>query len=1334
VTATNIEKVEFWNNYTVYPGTLDSRNIHNRNGVILPIRYELEVLQHATEQLYATKEEFTNNSKVGKVKVQLKDWKDPTQDYVIEGAEDEPGTKRDEYLRGNGLAIKYEIVVTGNFGPEEAEFLNDKLRFKRINLETGRSTNANGSGLEYTTENIVVVQPGESSATINILPIVDEIQEGLESVEVRVVSMDRVEIGADAGTSSYAYQEGFLYPGIQTIDGQQIQAANNAENDVQDGINKGYVLLPTAKDGDKVTVNINDSDLFKAGIRLVDEYGFQVGEEALLQDGNVNIFLGLTSRPAETVTVEIAGQTYTFGNDRDTWNQTQAVTLTGAPDSTVAINVSSTDSFYNAVATRNLKLVTEQSVLQVPEPVALQIGNGNYIDIPGTALTGDYAIGLWVNPSEDGVLLQTSGGALSVANGQLQGSDRFSFISNSKNTLADQQWHRITLLSVGDQLKVYIDGDLAGSQTITANTSLTLQSVGALAGSIQGLVSNLRFSDQVVLDDDDLYIGTLQTQYNLDEGAGTVLNNQAPAITGGDATVIFNDTDSLLWQAGVPLADPSFQEILTEEANAFGLINRNFDFPEISVSIPADQQQTVEGSEQFAAFELLLSKNAPRGGITVNFDLTNLSVTEAGRLQPTDESGDDWSGTDFEITTVIDSDGTTENKVVDFGDNLTASIFIPEGARKGTVYLSAPEDLRAEGNQTIQLSLATVTNADDSHYQVATGQGAVSIIDTNRPGVEILQLQNSYTYNTEAERAEENNQLVAAERVIVRELDDGTMTLRFNLDDLTWDANGSQTATINITDTAGLTLTETQLELTSDRRFAVTTITGDYADKRLNGILTVDGTEQSFSLDLVENRELTDAEQFRLSNEDTDLQKTFEQGHLLTTAGGTPLPIRARQSSWNEYVYVRLTAAPIDNGKQVVVDLNASNSITGTQEVELSTDTLTFTSENWDQPQLVGIRGVNDGLADTSQVGQLTASISVDPSATTDRAYQFGGNQANLLYLNVAVPAEVVAVTDDERVKAVQPPNPANPNYRFESDLPTRQLTITEGETAQINITAEASGATGSLKGLYKVVETGLERSLRLNGGEARIDLDQSAALGETFTVQLAFRWDGTRDQNQPVQLLKATNGHGDIFINSENKIEAQFTNSQGQLVNVLSDMPLIANEEYSLSVVVEGTTAKIYADGQLVGTGALGASIAPVEVMSAFGTADVSQVDNFRGIVYGARFWSEAMSQAEIRQFSQSVLSPSPVVFTLDEANDKVSVSLNPEVVTEALTTPIDLTFRRYTYTGNTDPEVAEVTISFNTNNAQSTLALPFDFSGSQSLETDIKAITLQIESQTEQ
>ncbi|MBW4418621.1 MAG: DUF4347 domain-containing protein [Myxacorys californica WJT36-NPBG1] len=1356
VVATNIENIEFWNNYTVYKTDLpNKRDLHIRNGQVLPIRYQLNVLQNASEQLYSSKDDLSaetseqlldngvlwNKNQIGQVEIQLKDWKNPTQNYVIEGEAGEVGSKRDQYVLPNGLAVRYELVVTGNFGPTEAEYLSDKLRFKRINTETGRSLDQTGSGFSYIIENFVIVPPGESKAVINVLPIVDEIQEGIETVEVRIVAVDSVNqpTAGTAATSAYFYQEGFLYPSIETASGQDYKTQNNAENVIQDGINKGYVLLPVTLGGDKATVEIADSGLYQAGIRLIDDYGFRVnGELKLNEQGSTKLYLGLTSRPQQDVTVTIAGQTYTFTSDRDTWSQLKEIALTGAPGTNLTLDVNSTDSFYNALPNQTIALVNQPSNLNIPEPVSLQLGGGNYIQLPSNlTLTGNYAIELWVNPSSlTGTLLQSSGGALSLVNGQLQGTGAFNFVGNDHNTLKAQEWHKVTLLAAGTSFQVFIDGDKAGSQAIAANTSLTLQTVGSNTNEFQGLVSSLQFWDQIVAQD-DIYIGTLKAKYNIDEGSGVTLKNQAPLSTIANATASYVNTESVLWAPGLPLAEPAYQEMLSDEAKVFGFVNRNFDFPKVSVNVPVDQRSIVEGGDSLAAFELLLDKPAPRGGITVSFNLSNLTLNEDPALRPRADSGEAWKGIDFQVRTQINVNGTLQEKIesVDFGNGLTTSIYIPEGARKGTIFVNAPDDLRTEGNQSIQLQLTGVSNSESSHYVLnsSQSQGAITIEDTDKLAVEILSLQSSFSYDTENNRVTNVNRLEKTDSVVVREADDQTVTLRFNVDDLQWDSQAIQNATIQITNAAGLALNQTTLDLSTEQRFGIISIKGEYVNKRLDGILTIGGVARSFSVVLTKDQELADAETLRLNPTAAnyeELKTTFEKGHLLNDAG-TSLPIRVRQSGWSEYVYVQLSSAPLGGaGKQVVIDLNATDSIIGTQEVELSAQKLTFTSADWNQPRLVGVRGVDDAFNDGDQQGQIVASISTDSTQTTDTAYQLGGDSARILYLNAGQPQEAAELTEQEVADLYQPENPSKPNYQFQKNPQTTDLTIPEGQTAQIGITADTTSQTGQLKGRFKVLQSSVSSALHLNGQQDHIHFNQDLNLGNAFTVQLAFRWDGTSDQGQPIQLVHTRDGNGDLFLTSTGLLEAHFKNAQGQLVVVKSTTPLRAQEEYSINFATDGLTTKLYANGTLIGSGQISAStpISPVTVDSLFGSANITQTDNLKGTVYGVRFWNRELQPAEIRRYSQSLLNPSFVAFTLDQATKQVRVSLNRDLITHAPTSPIHLFFRRYTYTGNTtEPDVSQVEVVFNQGNWQDALNVPFDFSTSQSLLDDVRMITVQ-------
>ncbi|MBW4662099.1 MAG: DUF4347 domain-containing protein [Drouetiella hepatica Uher 2000/2452] len=1360
VVATNVEKIEFWDNYTVFPGEPQRRDLHIRNGEILPLRYQLNVLQHASEQLYDDAADLSadtstqifengvswNKNQIGQVEVQLKDWQNSANDYVIEGEDTDPGSKRDNYVLPNGLAIRYEIVVTGNFGPTEAEFLSDKLRFKRNNTETGRSLDKTGTGLEYVIETFVVVPPGESKAIINILPIVDEIQEGLETVEVRIVAADRVELPApgSAATSAYFYQEGFLYTDLQAADSRRIEASNNAENNLQDGINKGYVLLPVAQGGDAVTVEIADSGLYQAGLRLVDEYGFEVTGELKLdwQNNPTKLYVGLTSRPTDNVTVTIAGQNYVFTNNRDTWNQLQEVSLTGYSDGqSVTVGINSSDAYYAALADRTLTLVDEPSVINVPEPVSVLIGNGNYLQLPGNlTLTGDYAIEFWMNPTDNqGTILQSDRGSLQLVNGTLEGTGIFAFTRYTTNVVEGEGWHKVSLISVGNEFKIFLDGEVAGRQTIASNTSVTIQSIGLAnaATGFQGSVSSLHFWDQVLSQDNDVLVGTLKAQYNVDEGAGTTLRNQAPLATVGNAIASVTNLELPLWSPGLQLAEPGYQDILAGEADSFALVNRNFDFPKVSVSVPVDQARVAEGSDRFAAYELLLDKPAPQGGITVTFDLINTTLNDDPSLRPSVDSSDTWKAVDYLVKTKALIDGTAQDvtQAVEFGNNFTTSIYIPAGERKGTVYISAEDDQRTESNQAIQLQLQLVSNGDISHYQPhpTQNQGTVTLDDPDTLGVEILSLKSGFDYDQTQQRMVNTMTLEPAESAIVREADSDGLALRFNVDDFQWDTQGLQTAQVRITDPAGLEVSTTALDLTVDRRFGVITVNGNYAGKQLEGLITVGGVTSSFSLTLTPNQELTDAELVRLNptapNADA-LKTNFEKGHLLTSEqGGQVYPVRVRQSGWGEYVYVKLTSAPLGGaGKQVTVDLTATDSIVGTQEVVLSTPSLVFTADDWDQPRLVGIRGVNDDFNDGNQQGQITATVSTDPTKTTDTAYLLGGTSDRLLYLNVGQAAETVELSSEEVASLSRPENPAKPTYGFVKDPQSTNLTITEGESTQIAIATNPGGTAGELRGRFKVLETGVNNALVLNGQQDHINFNKALNLGNAFTVQMAFRWEGTSDQGQPIQLVKAQNGHGDLFLTSGGLLQAKFLDGQGQTVTIQASTPLNPQEEYAINLVSTGQTAKIYANGRLIGSGAISVTpIGTVSVEALFGSADVAQVDGFKGTAYGVRFWNRELQQDEIRKYSQDLLSPAPVQFVLNEATKQVSVKLNPELVTQAPTGNIELAFRRYTYTGGADPDVSLVNVTFNPGNWQNSLALPFNFGNVASLADAIDMITVQ-------
>ncbi len=108
----------------------------------------------------------------------------------------------------------------------------------------------------------------------------------------------------------------------------------------------------------------------------------------------------------------------------------------------------------------------------------------------------------------------------------------------------------------------------------------------------------------------------------------------------------------------------------------------------------------------------------------------------------------------------------------------------------------------------------------------------------------------------------------------------------------------------------------------------------------------------------------------------TDLTADATGGDLPIPAGTFRVTVAAGDTTTDEAggtatVRYWLDTAPID---PVVLTLSLSD----TTEGNLSTTTLTFTAENWDQPQTVTITGVDDYLNDGDQAYMLLATVSTE--------------------------------------------------------------------------------------------------------------------------------------------------------------------------------------------------------------------------------------------------------------------------------------------------------------------------------------------------------------------
>lgn len=183
-------------------------------------------------------------------------------------------------------------------------------------------------------------------------------------------------------------------------------------------------------------------------------------------------------------------------------------------------------------------------------------------------------------------------------------------------------------------------------------------------------------------------------------------------------------------------------------------------------------------------------------------------------------------------------------------------------------------------------------------------------------------------------------------------------------------------------------------------------------------------------------RSLMPIEQGILTDLGYTLAGNIGQFKVTETDGDT----RVSDSGTSDTFEVVLESRPI--GGDVVIDL----SIADATEVTSTTTTLTFTTNNWDVPQIVTVTGLTDGVPDGGQVTAVT--LSVDP-ALSDSAFAFAADQT----------VNVISIDDDGN--AIGKPvllTPkgtivgSNPNFTWTADAnaETFELTIFDAAGVQV--------------------------------------------------------------------------------------------------------------------------------------------------------------------------------------------------------------------------------------------------------------------------------------------
>ncbi|MFO8000975.1 MAG: Ig-like domain-containing protein, partial [Marinilabilia sp.] len=281
----------------------------------------------------------------------------------------------------------------------------------------------------------------------------------------------------------------------------------------------------------------------------------------------------------------------------------------------------------------------------------------------------------------------------------------------------------------------------------------------------------------------------------------------------------------------------------------------------------------------------------------------------------------------------------------------SSSVNFPAGSTQETILLTGEDNLEADGDRTIVISIASATNATigDDNSVTAT------ILDDDIAGI----------------------------TPIISEA--GTITSETGTQDTFELVLNTQPASDVVLEIGGLDTTEGQLStqqltFTSENwdQPQVVTITGVDDDE-------VDGDIQ-YTLTIAVIDDQSDNAYHGLSTTIDVINTDNDNAALIVAPENESLQTSENETS--DDFTIELSARPTSN---VVINM------TGLDETEgsLNTDEITFTPDNWDEPQTVTVTGVNDDLEDGDISYTLTLRVVEDQSDET-----FHGLSASVEVLN----------------------------------------------------------------------------------------------------------------------------------------------------------------------------------------------------------------------------------------------------------------------------------------------------------------------------------------------
>ena len=849
------------------------------------------------------------------------------------------------------------------------------------------------AGLVLSESSLDIGEDGSGSFTVKL------VSRPLADVSVSFASGDAAAVSVTSGTLTFTSS---TWSQAQTVTVEGVADDDAADEAVLVTVSVSSTDVDYQGVSGSVDVEVDDSDT--AGL-VLSESSLDIGE-----DGSGSFTVKLVSRPLADVSVSFASGdaaavsvtsgTLTFTSS--TWSQAQTVTVEGVADDDAAdeavlvtVSVSSTDVDYQGVSgSVDVEVDDSDTAGLVLSESSLDIGEDG---------SGSFTVKLASRPLADVSVSFASGDAAAVS------------VTSGSLTFTSSTWSQAQTVTVEG-----VADDDAGDEAVLV--TVTVSSTDAGYAGVSGSVD-------VEVDDSDT-AGLVLSESSLDigeDGSGSFtvklasrpLADVSVSFASGDAAAVSVTSGSLTFTSSTwgtaqtvtveGVADDDVADEAVQVTASASSTDADYQGVSGSVAVSVDDSDTAGlvlsessldiGEDGSGSFTVKLASR-PLADVSVSFasgDAAAVSVT-SGSLTFTSST---W-GTAQTVTVegVADDDAADEAVQVTASASSTdadyqgvsgsVAVSVDDSDTAGLVLSESSLDIGEDGSGSFTVKLASRPLADVSVSFASGDAAAVSVTSGSL----------TFTSSTWSQA-----QTVTVQGVADDDASDETVqvTVAVSSTDVGYaGVSGSVAVSVDDSDTAGLVLSESSLDIGEDGSgsFTVKLVSRPLADVSVSfasgdaaavsvtsGTLTFTsstwGTAQTVTVQGVADDDVADetvSVTVAVSSTDVDYQGVSGSVAVNVDDSDTAGLVLSESSldigeDGSGTFTVKLASRPL-------ADVSVSFASGDAAAVSVTSGSLTFTSSTWSQAQTVTVEGVADDDAGDEAV-QVTVAVS-----STDVDYQ----------------------------------------------------------------------------------------------------------------------------------------------------------------------------------------------------------------------------------------------------------------------------------------------------------------------------------------------------------